>query len=77
MKPRTVRARKADVELFAAKARRGEVPAAAVWPLANCLAACRQAQVAMGPGHAPLHAMLAAVPAAYAENFRRSVAADR
>lgn len=76
-KPRTVRARKADVARFAAKAKRGEIPEDAVWPLANCFAACRVAQIAMGPGHSPLHAMLAAVPEQYADNFRRSLAHAR
>jgi hypothetical protein len=63
----------ADLEMFSAKARRGEIPETCVGLLANCFAACRAAQVAMGPGYEPLHAMLAAVPERYARNFLRSV----
>jgi len=65
---RTVYARNEDIALFSAKARSGEIGDDAVVPLAVVFAACRKAQIAIGPGHFPLDALLDALPAAYVEN---------
>ncbi len=68
---RNAYARNADVNRFAAKARRGEIPASAIVPLAVVAAASRKAQIAIGPGHYPLDAILDSFPPAYVENCLR------
>lgn len=65
---RTVYARKEDIDRFSAKARCGEIGNDAVVPLAIVFAACRKAQIAIGPGYFPLDTLLDALPAAYVEN---------
>ena len=64
-----VAARKSDIARFEGKARRGEIPAHAVGPLAVVFAAMRKAQVAIGPGHSPMDAMFEAMPEEYRRNW--------
>ena len=67
----TVSPRKTDIELFARKAERGEIPREAVAPLALVFAATRKAQIEVGPGHAPLDAFVEALPSKYVTNWLR------
>ena len=64
---RTVRARNKDVERYAQLARKGEIPEDAVGPLATVFAAGRKAQITLGPGYKPLHAILDTFPKAYVD----------
>lgn len=64
-------ARDADIARFRAKARLGEIQENAVEPLAVVFAACRKAQVAIGPGHLPLNVILDSLPAPYVANCLR------
>ncbi len=66
-----VSARKGDIAMFSRKAARGEIPDEAVAPLALVFAATRKAQVLIGPGHAPLDALMAALPPTYVSNWMR------
>ena len=66
-----VTARKGDIAMFARKAARGEIPDKAVGQLALVFAAIRKAQIAAGPGHFPLDAMMAALPEHYVRNWLR------
>lgn len=69
MSEATIDSSPADIARFQCMARRGVIPNRAVQPLAEVFGAMRRAQAVIGPGHAPLEAIVEAVPRAYAENW--------